>query len=199
MLSASILMIFTLLLFILGCLVFPIGDVATVITTITAIVGAFAIWFQMKRERDIKEAEFIMSYNTSFIENPELVELEQKLERYRKQVETLGNASKQENILTKDNRQTVVNYLVYHEALAVFVKKKILSIDCIDDLFAYRFFLIVNNPEIQEKEICPESQYYQGCFWLHKKWSQYRRKRGLYILLEDTSLEKTEEYGMLHK
>lgn len=197
MFSATILMIFALLLFLFGCMIFPMSDVATIITTITAIIGAFAIWFQMKRERDINEAEFIMNYNISFIENPEYVELEQKLERYRKVVEAGGNVEKLGEILTEENQQTVVNYLVYHEALAVFVKKRVLSIDSIDDLFAYRFFLVMNNPEIQRKELCPEVLYYHGCFWLHKKWTEYRRKKGLYIMLEETSLEKTDEYGRI--
>ena len=195
MFSATILMIFALLLFLFGCMIFPMSDVATIITTVTAIIGAFAIWFQMKRERDINEAEFIMNYNISFIENPEYVELEQKLEKYRKVIEAGGNPDDAEEIITEENQQTVVNYLVYHEALAVFVKKRVLAIDSIDDLFAYRFFLIMNNPEIQRKEICPEAQYYHGCYWLHKKWTEYRKKKGLYILLEDTSLEKTDEYS----
>lgn len=197
MFSATILMIFALLLFLFGCMIFPMSDVATIITTVTAIIGAFAIWFQMKRERDINEAEFIMNYNISFIENPEYVELEQKLEKYRKVIEAGGNPDDAEEIITEENQQTVVNYLVYHEALAVFVKKRVLAIDSIDDLFAYRFFLIMNNPEIQRKEICPEAQYYHGCYWLHKKWTEYRKKKGLYILLEDTSLEKTDEYSRL--
>lgn len=195
MFSATILMIFALLLFLFGCMIFPMSDVATIITTVTAIIGAFAIWFQMKRERDINEAEFIMNYNISFIENPEYVELEQKLEKYRKVIESGGNMEDAEEIMTEENQQTVVNYLVYHEALAVFVKKRVLSIDSIDDLFAYRFFLIMNNPEIQRKELCPEAQYYHGCYWLHKKWTEYRKKKGLYILLEGTSLEKTDEYS----
>lgn len=197
MFSATILMIFALLLFLFGCMIFPMSDVATIITTITAIIGAFAIWFQMKRERDIKEAEFIMNYNISFIDNPEYVELEHKLEKYRKIIEAGGKPGDTEKIITEENLQTVINYLVYHEALAVFVKKRVLSIDSIDDLFAYRFFLIMNNPEIQKKELCPEAQYYHGCFWLHKKWTEYRKKKGLYILLEDTSLEKTDEYNRL--
>ena len=197
MFSATIIMIFALLLFLFGCMVLPMSDVATIITTITAIIGAFAIWFQMKRERDINEAEFIMNYNINFIENPEYVELEHKLEKYKIAVESGKNIHEMEDIITEENKQTVINYLVYHEALAVFVKKKVLAIDSIDDLFAYRFFLIMNNPEVQKKELCPEAQYYHGCFWLHKKWTEYRQKKGLYILLENTSLEKTDEYNKI--
>ena len=194
MIPATILMIFALLLFVWGCVLFPMSDVATVITTITAIVGAFAIWFQMKRERDIKEAEFIMSYNTSFIENDELGKLEQELENYRKIVESGKKVKEMPVIVREENRHAVINFLVYHEALATFVKNGVLNMSHIDDLFAYRFFLIMNNPDVQEKELCPEAQYYRGCFDLYKKWIRYRRKKGLYIMLEEYSLEKTDAY-----
>ena len=147
MIPATILMIFALLLFVWGCVLFPMSDVATVITTITAIVGAFAIWFQMKRERDIKEAEFIMSYNTSFIENDELGKLEQELENYRKIVESGKKVKEMPVIVREENRHAVINFLVYHEALATFVKNGVLNMSHIDDLFAYRFFLIMNNPD----------------------------------------------------
>lgn len=195
MVSGIVFMIAALLIFIFGCTVFPLSEVATVVTTVTAIVGAFAIWFQMKRERDIHEAEFVMNYNTSFIENEEFVQLENQLEEYKKKMEQTGERRLNKEILTESNRQSFINYLVYHEALAVFVKKGILSIENIDDLFAYRFFLIMNNPEVQEKELCPEAIYYHGCFWLHKTWTEYRKKKGLYTLLEETSLDKTDSYN----
>lgn len=187
--------VFLIVLFVLtAARVSDFSSFADVVTTITAIIGAVAIWFQMKRESDIKEAEFVMNYNTTFIENQQYVELEQKLELYRKHIEAGGNPEEFEPVLTEENRQTIINYLVYHEALAVFVKKRVLSLEGIDDLFAYRFFLVMNNPEIQAKELCPEALYYQGCFRLHKDWTKYRKDKGLYILLEETSLEKTDEY-----
>lgn len=196
---AIMLMIFSLLVFAWGCTVFPMSDVATVATTVTAIIGAFAIWFQMKRERDIKEAEFIMSYNTSFIENGELSTLEKELEDYRKLVEAGVDVKKLPPIVREDNIHSVINFLVYHEALATFVKNRVLSMKHIDDLFAYRFFLVMNNPDVQKKELCPEAQYYRGCFYLYKVWVKYRRKKGLYVLLDQYSLEKTDAYKKMFR
>ncbi|MFB0921089.1 MAG: hypothetical protein QMB62_09435, partial [Oscillospiraceae bacterium] len=92
------------------------------------------------------------------------------------------------------NRQSIINYLVYHEALAAIIFRGVLSIKNIDDLFMYRFFLVVNNPVVQKNELCIDAQYYRGCFKLYKKWSTYRKKKGLSILLEETSLDKTAEY-----
>ena len=66
MISATILMILALSLFLVESVIFPISDVAAVISTATAIIGVFAIWFQMKRERDINEAEFILNFNEPY-------------------------------------------------------------------------------------------------------------------------------------
>ena len=54
------------------------------ITAITAILGVFGVWIQLRRENQIKEAEFIMEYNNSFISNQELVKVEHLLELSRK-------------------------------------------------------------------------------------------------------------------
>ena len=37
----------------------------------------------------------------------------------------------------------------------------------VDDLFSYRFFLAMNNKEVQEFELGPEAEYYRGCFKLY--------------------------------
>ena len=92
------------------------------------------------------------------------------------------------------NLQSVINYLVYHEALSALVFRKVVSIKHIDDLFMYRFYLAMNNKEIQEKELCHEYQYYKGCYKLYKKWTEYRKEQGLEILLEENALDQTEAY-----
>ena len=148
--------------YIAGCRFWNIEYTSTVLTTLTAIIGAYAIWWQLKREKDLKEAEFIMNYNTAFIGNPELTEIEKALEGYRKTGEFE---------FPESQRQSVINYLVYHEALAAMIFRGVLNIKNIDDLFMYRFFLAVKNPVIQKEEMCPEAQYYKGCLKLYKKRS----------------------------
>lgn len=156
------------------------------ITAITAILGVFGVWIQLRRKNQIKEAEFIMEYNNSFISNQELVKVEHLLELSRKGYDV--------EVIHKDNLQSVINYLVYHEALSALVFRKVISIEHIDDLFMYRFYLAMNNKEIQDKELCVEYQYYKGCFKLYKKWTKYRKEKGMDILLEENTLDKTEAY-----
>ena len=58
----------------------------------------------------------------------------------------------------------------------------------------YRFYLAMNNKEIQEKELCAEYQYYKGCFKLYEEWTKYRKEHRLEILLENNALDQTEAY-----
>jgi hypothetical protein len=60
---------------------------------------------------------------------------------------------------------------------------------------AYRFFIAVNNPELQEKELFKFPEYYKGCFKLYKEWSQYRNKHDLKIPMEDTALNKWSDFS----
>ena len=162
------------------------------ITAATALFGMVAIWHQFKREKDLTEAQFIMDYNNSFLQNEELTSLEHRLELCRK-----GAPFE----ITEGDRQSLVNYLVYHEALAALVSRRVLHLEYIDDLLSYRFFLVVNNPAVQEAELChpDEWMYYRGCFSLYEKWYLYRIKKGLPILFEGTSLHKTECFKVATK
>lgn len=176
----------TFLLLILLGFRMEMNDLAQIVTMITAVIGAYSIWVQLRRENRIKEAEFIMEYNNSFISNPKMTEIEELLEKSRK--------GENITVITDNNRQQVIDYLVYLEALAALIFRKVLSIEVIDDLFMYRFYLAVNNKEIQEKELCPEYLYYKGCFKLYEKWTEYRKEKGYHIMGEENSLDKTKEY-----
>jgi len=78
-----------------------------------------------------------MTYNTAFISNPELTQIEKELEAYRKTKVFKFDESK---------RQSIINYLVYHEALAALVFRRTLRIKNIDNLFMYRFFSCCKQP-----------------------------------------------------
>ena len=157
------------------------SGISEMVTTITAIIGVFAIWLQLKKERELNEAQFIMDYNSSFISNSELVEIESELEKYRKINELR---------IDESNRQAFINYLVYNEALAALVFRNVLTLDVIDDLFSYRFFLAMNNPILQKEEIIPEAEYYKGSIKLYEKWVNYKIKNRLPIVLEQYRLDK---------
>ncbi len=122
----------------------------------------------MKRSKDMEEATFIMEMNNNFISNDKQTRIEHELEKYYAQ--TLNVKDNPELNLDLDieskDRQQLVNYLVYMEGLAALVEKGVLRLGVIDDLFAYRFFIAVNNPIVQKTELLPYANYYQVCFKL---------------------------------
>lgn len=167
---------------------------------VTAIVAAVVIIWQLNQEQAIQErqqktqeAQFILEYNRSFIESAELCMIEHYLEK-----KITGDMSKEIKNL-HENRQALINYLVYLAGIASCVHGKNLEIEYIDDLFAYRFFLAMNNPEVQELELVSYASFYRGCYQLYEKWIRFRRESGKYkgdieIPLEETSLEKCKGY-----
>lgn len=171
--------------YVIGYIVTESSRLSEVVTTITAIIGAIAIWYQLKKDRELNEATFIMNYNTSFIENKELTNIEAKLDKYR----FTGKFE-----LEEEEKQSLVNYLVYIEALAALVFRKVISLESIDDLFSYRFFLAMHNPVVQQTELFPEAEFYRGSFKLYKIWIAYKQDNNLPIVLYEHRIEELFEH-----
>lgn len=175
--------------------------VAVLIQGIVAGVAASLVFHELRmsvneeaRRRDIEEAQFILQYNQSFIQDENMCQVEALLEKW------LRRHKEKEDIciINESNRQLFINYMVYLEGLAALVLRGVLQIEHIDDLMAYRFFLAVNNPEVQRSQLRPYASYYRGCFKLYTIWKQYRIDKNYPILLGEYSLDKWilfNEYG----
>lgn len=177
---------------------------STLFVTSATIIGGLAIWIQLKREKDLKEAEFIVNYNNTFITNEKFTDVESKLERYKKIIGTEQVTKKPSPELKKAiqdieeiDTQSLINYLVYLEALSTLVTSGVVRLRNIDNLLSYRFFLAVNNSVVQSLELIPDSTDYRGTYILHQKWTKYKSKNNLKILLKSTSLSETREYNKI--
>ena len=132
------------------------------IVALTAVVGAMAIWFQMKRAKDMAEGEFILTLNESFSSNPDIKALYAKLES--------GGE------LSDRDRTAIVQYLTLFETIYLLVKRDVVEISLIDDLFRYRFFIATNHPQIQQLELAPDARFYHNLYSLHHLWRQHLKK-----------------------
>lgn len=166
-----------------------VSTLSTVLTTVTALIAAVAFWMQLKRSENLDEANFIMDLNDQFLTNEEMTAVEHALELYFNQV-TEGREPALELVLERHHPdcQKLINYLVYMECLAALVKRDVMHLGVIDDLFAYRFFIAVNNPEVQKFELLPYANYYQGCFELAELWTRQWRRKGRTLPLDSTAL-----------
>lgn len=160
--------------------------ISAVVATVVAALGIFGVCIQLKKEADITEAEFLMNFNFAFLTTEKFVAMERALEDAMKAKKSLE--------VTAENRQNLIDYLVYLESLAPLILNGMLRLDVVDDLFGYRFFIAVNNPGVQEKELCPEGKYYRGIFSLYRVWAKYRGRKRIEIPMEETSLDKHEAF-----
>ena len=186
--------------------VFPLDPVTKRVTATTTLIAAVAFWLQFKRAERLNESNYIMNLNNQFIGNKNMSHVEHELELYYNQYETLkGDKDRisDEEVwsihlgLNQSRRseecQEIINYLVYLEALAALVDQQVIHLEVIDDLFSYRFFLAVNNPVVQQNELLPYADYYQGIFKLSKRWTADHHKRGIKIPMDQFNLSKTVE------
>ena len=161
--------------------------ISNIVTIITAIIGAIALFIQFKKDKEINEASFIVDYSVQFYDIYNLQEVLDELEKCRKDKKYVIDLDK----YYKD----IVGYLQWLESLAALVNDKILTINKIDNVLSYRFFLIVNNKQVQDYEIIPCRNYYRGIYNLYESWSKYKKKNNLEIIFEKTELSKTKGYN----
>ena len=177
---------------------FSEGQASLVVGMIEGAVGAISAGFVLyqlrigdsleERQNDIEESKFLLQYNQAFIQDHNMCSAEQSLERW------MENPNLEGTMINRENRQFFINYLVYLEGLAPLVFRKILRLEYIDDLMAYRFFIAVNNPELQRDQLFRYPDYYRGCFKLYSIWKQYRQAYQLPIPLNEYSLDKWIDY-----
>lgn len=168
----------------------------TLITVITAIIGAFGIWLELNKEQEINQAEFILQIHNSFYAlggsgTEYTAELEKRLDD--------DFSGKEKLVLTKEDDIKVVQYLVWLKTLSSLINRNMIKLSAVDDLFAYKFFVAVNNIQFQNKELIPYSTAYKGIYKTHKLWKKYRQKNHLEIYNDETDLSKAPNYEILTK
>lgn len=174
---------------------------------VIAAIAAGLVLYQLKegektelRQSKIEEASFTLQYNQAFIQDSNMMEVERLLED-----QAYFDVEPKE-IITHDNRQKFINYLVYLESMAQLVTMGVLDLDYIDNLMAYRFFIAIDNLELQSKELIPFAKYYRGCFELYKVWYKFREEKGLKCPKDDCknkwamkSLSECQEFNIYSK
>lgn len=166
-----------------------------------AIFTAVAFFLEYHQNNKLNEAQFVIDLNNQFLNEGKMASVEHDLEKYFNATSSIspvshlsstddkgddkGEAGKEvearktieEELRTKyamENKkhQDLVNYLVHLEGVAALVNNGVLRIAAINDLMAYRFFIAVNNPVVQELELKPFKDYYKGIYKLYPAWAK---------------------------
>ena len=84
----------------------------------------------------------------------------------------------------------ISNYLTFFEIFQLLIDRGTLSIEMLNDLFGYRFFIAVHNPYVKKKKLVKSPENFVNLYLLEREWMQYRKKKGLPVFHEEYSLEK---------
>lgn len=169
---------------------FTNDSITNSVTVVTAIIGATAIWYQLKKDHDISKAEFIITLNNTFHENENIKHIYNKLKEFR----DLENVT-----FTANDGRLMGDYIMYFEIMNYLVDENIVTIKMIDKLFANKFFIFVNNPFTQEYQL-KFSAINIPILELYCKWYNYRTKNKLPSLYPKYSTHiQMEKYFILNK
>lgn len=183
------------------------------VAMVLALISAVTFWLNFYRSQRLNESSFIMNINNQFIGNKDMCHIEHVLELYYNQYCAIKGDSKDPmdpdiakeisldlNLSrSSEDCQKLINYLVYLEALAALIDQRILHLNVVDDLLSYRFFLAVNNPVVQDWELIPYNNYYNGIFKLAELWTKQHKKNNIGIPMEEFPLTKDKKDAKNHK
>ncbi len=193
--NSNIILIISTALIVLGVIIGSFlteysNTISTIVTTVTAIIGAVALWIQFKKDKQINEASFIVEFYQSFYEQESNTKVLNELDK---------KYSKEKYTSLKTMPADVLNYLTWVRTLCDLIDRKILSYESIDEIYSYKFFMILNNKEVQEMEIHKYVDLYKLIYRTHYGWTKYRKKKGLSILMADENLSLVDGYYDLCK
>lgn len=146
-------------------------DVIDALNILLVFLGLLLTIINIEDGRRLQEAEFLVTLNKVFVDN----------ETYTKVYEYLENNLNHKKNKEKLKSSEVSKYLTFFETLYVLVKEHSVTIDEFDDLFGYRFFLAVNDPDIWDIKL-KKKKNFQNIYELEYRWFNYRTDRGIPIL-----------------
>lgn len=175
-----------LLFFILLSFNYPINSISSIISTIGTVIGAFSIIFQLDAENNINKARFLFDLNKSFISKDNFKEIN-VLALYNINYNKKFNNKK--NIFKNIGKENVFNYLTFFESLNVMIENKALTPFEVSSFFGFRFFVVVNNPYVQDLILIKDAEFFRNIYKLHKTITNYRIKNNIDIVYKKTSLD----------
>ena len=162
----------------------------SIIMDCLAILTAVAFFLEYHQINKVNEAQFVIDLNNQFINEGNIAAVEHDLGMYYthpKEREKYESEFLKKYALEEEAHQNFINYLVHLEGVAALVNDGVLRLSAINDLMAYRYFIAVNNPVVQQFELIPYQDYYQGFIKLFPIWA---RKNKYAMPMIETRLDK---------
>lgn len=155
---------------------------AALLSAVAASLGLFFVGMQINSSRRLARAQFVNELARDIDEH---AAIESKLDRE-------GPWYPDGCELNHEAMDQTEKYLNFFERVKHIRDTKAVDMRTIDGLFAYRFFHLTHNPNVQTCVLYhPDmSQYFEAIFDLHADWLRYRQSRNLPIPRPETPLRK---------
>ena len=161
-----------------------LGQLFTILGGIAGIIGLIAIWYQLKKNKEINDAQFIIEIFEQFRSHSQLFS---KINPYEIRDKNLN----------KKDKNKIVSLLGFYESIYYLLDKNVISFETVNNSFGYTFFSLVHHEYVQKSELASYGDYYRTIFRLHKIWVDYRKSKNQIIIGQNNSLEKLDDYEIL--
>jgi hypothetical protein len=132
---------------------------------ITAISVVF-LGFQVNNTRRFYQSTFVNQLEQDFLKHAETC------------YELLSDGKWATDVtLSREDIFHIENYLSFFEKLKLLLDKNVLDMKTLDKMFAYRFFVTLNNPNVQ-KILENRKNFYELLIYLEQDWRQWRESQG---------------------
>lgn len=158
-----------------------IDDQIELLGPMLTICGGALIILELIKKSSVSEGEFLANLNQMFVSNEDYKKAYRLLQAYAEADEANDKSKKEKAMkMLKEDMEVaeISNYLTFFEVFQLLRDKNTLKIDMFDDLFAYRFFLAVHNPYIQEKKLLKVPENFRNIYVLEHDWIEYRQEKG---------------------
>lgn len=145
-----------------------------------------------------RQMDFILKINNEFNNNKQIQKLYSWLEEsYR----SIGELSKKDNSYNYNGNKPsdYVIYLTFFETIYLMVKTNTIDMVLIDELFRYRFFIMVNNYSIQNEELLPYGYSYSNIVELYNLWIDYLAAKYSDIPLKELVINYQNKFNTRYK
>lgn len=172
---------------------FPIfTSLSAIIASVSTIVGVFMIYQQINKDKKINASRFLVELNNYLMSSEnvkkvfgELLKLENKKYDHKQYEKVFGSDS---------GFYDIVEYLNFFESIEFFLRKGILKIEEINDMFSKRFFIAVNNPYIQDEKLIKYDYSWRNIYKLSRSLIEYKYYNDLEEPYAKYSISKSKGY-----
>lgn len=156
-------------------------SVIDVITFITTLTGVVSVYVEYRKNKALSLTNNLITIYSDFNDISTNRQIQYKLEVLKR---------RDINLFTDDDITAIRIYLKFFEGIAPMFINNVVSFKKINSILGYRFYLIMNNPYIQDLEIIPNAGSYRGCITMHYLWNQWSKKHNFVRSGDKYSLEK---------